>query len=307
VHGGYFLTYETWRINGRTQQICNYRLPITESLVNPAYRGGGRALVQDAAKRSPFLYCLGMSDMRRPLPKMLDAVGWQMAMTPFYFRCVRPSHILRNLTYLRNKPAWRIAMDAAEGRVSAVLIRSLQKLRSSAPAVAVTVEMVPDFGGWADQIWQETYPSYRVMSLRSKEILRIRYPAENHRFLRLIALAGSKVVGWAVLLDTAMRSHRHFGDLRVGTIVDGLAVPGMEHSVAEAASRTLEERGVDIIVSNQSHRSWQSALRCCGFFRGPSNRILAVSPALAQLLRPLKSEIPFCHFTRGDAAGPIHL
>jgi hypothetical protein len=104
-----------------------------------------------------------------------------------------------------------------------------------------------------------------------------------------------------------MTGHRHFGDLRVGTIVDGLAISGMEQSVAHAASQTLEERGVDLIVSNQSHGNWQSALTRCGFFRGPSNRIFAVSPALAQRLHPVESQFPFYHFTRGDAAGPIHL
>jgi hypothetical protein len=307
VRGGYFLTYETWRINESTQEVCNYRLPIAESLVNPAYRGLGHALVRDAAKRSPFLYCLGMGDVHRPLPKLLRAERWPMTMTPFYFRCVRPSRILRNLTYLRNKAAWRIAMDAAEGKVSAALIKGLQKLRWSVPAVTVTVEMVPDFGNWTDQIWQQTRAAYRVLAVRDQEILRIRYPAESPRFLRLIASAGSTVVGWAILLDTAMTSHRHFGDLRVGTIVDCLAVLGMEHSVADATSRMLEERGVDLIVSNQSHRNWQSALRRCGFFQGPSNRILAVSPALAERLHPLHSQLRFSHFTRGDAAGPIHL
>jgi len=86
VRGGYFLTYETWRINQTTETVCNYRLPISESLINCAYRGLGRTLVQHATKRNPFLYCLGMTNMRRPLPKMLRAENWWMKKTPFYFR-----------------------------------------------------------------------------------------------------------------------------------------------------------------------------------------------------------------------------
>lgn len=307
VRGGYFLTYENWRINQSTETVCNYRLPISESLINRAYRGLGRTLVQDATKRNPFLYCLGMTNVRRPLPKMLRAEKWRMKVTPFYFRCVRPSNVLRSLTYLRNNTAWRIAMDAVDGKVSAVLIRGVHKLRSSTPPIAVAIEMVPDFGNWSDSIWQRTQNTYPVLAVRNQEILRIRYPVESVRFLRIIASVGSTVVGWAILLDTAMAGHRHFGNLRVGTIVDGLALSGMEQSVAHAASRMLEERGVDLIVSNQSHANWQSALRRCGFFRGPSNRIFAVSPALAQRLHPMESQFPFYHFTRGDAAGPIHL
>jgi hypothetical protein len=307
VRGGYFLTYETWRINQTTETVCNYRLPISESLINCAYRGLGRTLVQHATKRNPFLYCLGMTNMRRPLPKMLRAENWWMKKTPFYFRFVRPSKVLRGLTYLRNKKTWRIAMDAVDGKIGTALISGVHKLRVSKPPTAIAIETVPDFGTWSDNIWQQTQNNYPVLAVRNQEILRIRYPAESVRFLRLVASLGSTVVGWAILLDTAMTGHRHFGDLRVGTIVDGLAISGMEQSVAHAASQTLEERGVDLIVSNQSHGNWQSALTRCGFFRGPSNRIFAVSPALAQRLHPVESQFPFYHFTRGDAAGPIHL
>ena len=307
VRGGYFLTYETWRINQTTETVCNYRLPISESLINFAYRGLGRTLLRHATKRNPFLYCLGMTNMQRPLPRMLRAEKWWMKKTPFYFRCVRPSKVLRSLTYLRNKNAWRIAMDAVDGKIGRALISGVHKLRVSKPPITVAIETVPDFGTWSDNIWQQTQNNYPVLAVRSQEILRIRYPAESVRFLRLVASLGSTVVGWAILLDTAMAGHRHFGDLRVGTIVDGLAISGMEQSVAHAASQALEERGVDLIVSNQSHGNWQSALTGCGFFRGPSNRIFAVSPALAQRLHPVESQFPFYHFTRGDAAGPIHL
>jgi hypothetical protein len=307
VRGGYFLTYETWRINQHEQEVCNYRLPISESLVNSSYRGLGGKLVRDAKERNPFLYCLGMGNVRRSLPKLLKAENWSMEITPFYFRCVNLSRILRNLTYLRNNVGWRLAMDLADWKVSALLLKNCDKLRSSEPAVTVTVEIAEDFGHWTDRIWEQTLVAYPVLAVRDQVSLRIRYPAESPRFLRLVASVRSEVVGWAILLDTAMKAHRHFGDLRVGTIVDGLVVPGMEQSVVYAATRTLEERGVDLIVSNQSHRKWQSALQRCGFFRGPSNRILAVSPELAAHLNPLESQLNCSHFTRGGAAGPIHL
>jgi hypothetical protein len=88
---------------------------------------------------------------------------------------------------------------------------------------------------------------------------------------------------------------------------------------------------VDLIVSNQLHGAWCTALVESGFRAGPSNYLLALSPALAEAagggemrrqagvdrLKPvppwqaeavgkLKLALPF-HFNRGDGDGPIHL
>jgi hypothetical protein len=108
--------------------------------------------------------------------------------------------------------------------------------------------------------------------------------------------------GWAVLLDTQMRGHKQFGDMRVGTIVDGLAPLESVAAVVRAATALLESRGVDLIVSNQMHNAWSRALLEAGFRRGPSNYLLALSPAFGVP----GNETEF-HFSRGDGDGPVHL
>jgi len=91
----------------------------------------------------------------------------------------------------------------------------------------------------------------------------------------------------------------------VGTIVDCLAPPEDAVTVVRAATRTLESRGVDLIVSNQLHAAWSQALAATGFRRGPSNFLFAASPALAVLLEDAgDGEL---HINRGDGDGPIHL
>ena len=123
------------------------------------------------------------------------------------------------------------------------------------------------------------------------------YPPDDARFLRIHAADG-----WAVVLDTAMRGHKQFGSLRVGTIVDCLApFPGAP-AVIRAAARALEDRGVDLIVSNQLHAAWSRALLDAAFRRGPSNFLLALSPALAADAPALADgEL---HINRGDGDGP---
>jgi hypothetical protein len=104
-----------------------------------------------------------------------------------------------------------------------------------------------------------------------------------------------------------MSGHKQFGSMRVGTIVDGLALPEHAPRVIAAAARCLEARGADVIVSNQAHAAWCSALKRAAFMRGPSNYVFAVSRQLAQRLHPFEVNQHKIHLNRGDGAGPIHL
>jgi hypothetical protein len=104
-----------------------------------------------------------------------------------------------------------------------------------------------------------------------------------------------------------MKGHKQFGNLQVGTLVDCLARHGDAPAVAQAAERFLEGKGVDIIISNQSHKSWRSALLDRGYFEGPTNFALAISRGITGLLDPLDRNLTRIHMTRGDGDGPIHL
>src|SRR5258706_10066666 len=146
-----------------------------------------------------------------------------------------------------------------------------------------------------------------MLADRSSHMLRIRYPARDARFQRLIVTSDSQTCGWVVVLATTMHDHRHFGNLKVGTIVDCLTVPGSEHGVISAATRFLERMNVDLIVSNQSHLTWRAAFERAGYLSGPTNRFFTPSPELARLLTPFEQKFPLTHLTRGDGAGPIHL
>src|SRR5260370_42324179 len=121
---------------------------------------------------------------------------------------------------------------------------------------------------------------------RDSETLNILYAATGNRFLCYKVTRGNGVIGWAVLLDTQMRDHKHFGDLRVGSIVDWLALPEQASGGVRAATRVLEVRGVDLIVSNQSHAAWCAALQSAGFLQGPSNFRFAASRELSKILDP---------------------
>ena len=145
-----------------------------------------------------------------------------------------------------------------------------------------------------------------MIAVRDCQTLNILYPP-GARFLRYRVTRAGRTVGWAVLLDTQMSDNKYFGNLRVGSIVDCLASPEDASAVIRAATRALEERSVDLIVTNQSHAAWCAGTRDAGFLRGPSNFPFLASRELAKLVQPLPSNMPHCHLTRGDGDGPIHL
>ena len=104
-----------------------------------------------------------------------------------------------------------------------------------------------------------------------------------------------------------MKDDKYFGDMKVGTLVDGLALSNKSSIVVVECTKYLESLGVDLIVSNQSHREWRSSLITNGFLKGPSNFLLAISNELSSILTPRKEKIDNIHINRGDGDGPIHL
>jgi hypothetical protein len=146
-----------------------------------------------------------------------------------------------------------------------------------------------------------------LAAARDAATLDVLYPAGHSRFQRLRVRRAGATIGWAVMLDTRMQADPHFGDLRLGSIVDAWAHPADAPAVIWAARQWLRRRGVDLIVSNQSHAAWVQGLRRAGFLNGPSNFIFGASRALCDRLGPDQTAVRHHHWTRGDGDGPIHL
>ena len=299
VRGGYLLRRQVFSFGGEPAPVTHYRLPLSEGLVNRAYASLALRLVRDALAREPSLYALGMGGWDKPLPQMLKRLKWRMAAVPFYFKTPHPYRFLRQIRALRSSPLRRLACDAAAFSGAGWLALWLAGI-ARRPAAAPPLATPASFGGWTDAVWENCRARYAMSAVRDAATLDLLYPTSDPRFLRIRAGGG-----WAVLLDTAMQGHKQFGDLRVGSIVDALAPPEDAGAVVRTAARVLEERGVDLIVSNQLHRAWSNGLADAGFRQGPTNFLLALSPALAARIEGhADHEI---HINRGDGDGPIHL
>jgi hypothetical protein len=229
---------------------------------------------------------------------MLKRLGWRMCEVPFHFKVLRASRFLRNIRVVRTTALRRLALDAAALTGAGWI--GMKVMGHGARVAPEKHEIETAFDGWADATWTRSQSAYAMIAQRDAATLEALYPESETRFLRVRSNGG-----WAVLLDTQMRGHLQFGDMRVGSIVDCLAAPDQAGAVIRAAAGVLEERGVDLMVSNQLHRAWSEALQQAGFRKGPSNFLLGLSPALAECVNGT-GEDGF-HINRGDGDGPIHL
>ena len=147
----------------------------------------------------------------------------------------------------------------------------------------------------------EAKSSCAITAVRDNNALQRLYPATDNHFTRLKIRRGGKDIGWAVVGER--RKDPKYGSLRVGSIVDCWAAPDDAPAIVDAAAGELEQLGMDLIVSNQSHQAWCQALEAAGFLKAQSNFILAVSKQLAGLAQPFDQMKPRFHFTRADGDG----
>jgi hypothetical protein len=310
VRGGYLLRKQQFSFAGDVHTVAFYNLSPSEGAIDRAYASISLKMVSSAMAKEPLMFALGMGGLDKRLPQFLKALGWKLHEVPFLFRLVRPGLALRNIASVRTTRLRRIVLDtaaftgAAWAGIGAVQAFRRRGLRVDSQA---RTEETPDFGPWADEIWRACGHTFAMIGVRDRCALNALYPKSMPRLARLKIFSGDKLIGWAVVLNTRMKAHKQFGGLHVGTLVDCLSRHEDAPVVAEAARRFLESRGVDIIVSNQCHPVWRSALRQTGFFEGPTNYILAASRGLAKMLDPFETRVSEAHITRGDGDGPIHL
>jgi len=305
VRGGYALKHQDFSFRtGDIRSITYYHHPVSEGIVNKSFAPVGGLLLRDALRRAPSLYCLGMGGYDRALPKILVRQRWSHYLIPFFFRVVNARKFLREIQLLRTSTWRRLLMDllgsTGVGSVAVEALRRIAWMRSRLLA-PFAVEPVQEFSDWVDPLWNAGRGAHAMTAVRDSKTLRVLYPRTDQHLARLRLIRDGKDIGWAVVGER--RKDPRYGCLRVGSIVDCWAGEENACAVIGAATRALEDRGMDLIVTNQSYHTWCKAVRVNGFRQGPSNFIFAASKDLARLLEPFEETRQQMHFTRADGDG----
>ncbi len=304
VRGAYGLKQEQIFVRGKgIYTAACYHHSLAEGIIDRAYASVGVLLVRDALVRQPLLYVLGMGGMDRPIAKMLKALGFSLTVLPFYFRVVYPAKFLREMQALRDQPwrAWLMDFAALTGTgwLGIKTIQAAKALRTLRGDFSA--EEVAEFSDWANDLWSEARDSVSLAAVRDAKTLRLLYTSGDTALTRLRVSRNGKPIGWAVVGER--RKDSKFGEMRVGSIVDCWALPVNAAAVIRAATRAIEKRNVDLIVSNHGHHLWGRAFEAGGYLGGPSTFVLAMSPKLTELLQPLEKTRDFIHITRADGDG----
>lgn len=309
VHGGYFIRTQPFSIYGKVYAVGHYQSPLSEGLADKRYAAVGAVMLAHAREQQPLLFAMGMGGMDRPLPRMLRAAGWTILEAPFYFLVLNGKRFLRNIGPLRIRADRRVAADLlAFSGLGGLALKAIQKARTQSRFdKRYEPHAVQEFSDWTDQLWQATAERYSWSALRTADYLRFIYPRDEPRYYGVQLTAGGLPQGWVQMLDCQPLDPSYFGEMQVAALADGVglpeAIPSLVHSAVEAARK----RHADLIISNQMHTDWTSALKAAGFWQGPSNYLLALSKELRRLLDPLEKAVPHIHFNRGDGDGRVNL
>jgi hypothetical protein len=308
VRGAYILKHQLFKTLYDVRNVGFIQLPLSEGVVDSKYSLVGVQLISDALRRSRELYALGMGGFNNPLPQVLKAMDWHLSAVPFFFHICHPAKFCQNILFLRKTKIQRTLLELmAYSGIAWFVVKGGNVILGRKPGKHVRSEWVKRFGSWADGIWLKAKKECTFAAVREAQILNMLYPDSDRNFLLLKVFCYDKIIGWAVMLSTTMEGHKHFGGMRLGSVVDCMAVPGHEADVVTSALSRLKKTGVDLIVSNQSHIKWRQAFKATGFLSGPSNFILAASKKLVKTLSPFEKNLHRIHLTRGDGEGPTHL
>jgi hypothetical protein len=222
---------------------------------------------------------------------------------------LRPAAVVREMPRLGSAAARRVAGHALS--LTGLSWAGARVLDAAAAArargvVRLRAEPIEDWPDWTTTLWESARATYGFTAARTGRRPRA-LVSRPHARAPLRFFDGTAPVGWGVLLDTRMLGSAHFGNLRVGTLVDCMCRPGAEGAVAGAALRVLGERGVELALANATNVRWREALRLFGFREAGSNYVLATSRALTQAAPELARDPGRAHVVRGDGDGRINL
>ena len=308
VRGGFLLQEQPCEIAGETHWCANIQMPISEGLVDRKFSYVATRMLQLLLRDRPFVFAVGMGSLEAPFAKLLSAMKWRVALVPFRFYVLRPARFLREIQSLHSSRSRALAANIGVWSGLGILtILALQRVRTRS-----IVGLIPDrICQWGDQsslLWSQYRAVCSFGAVRDGRTLPFFLDLSDSR-LSAYRLADREGVvrGWIVLQVSAMRKNKYFGSLCVATLIDAVCEPGLERATVRAALACARDQEADVMVTNQLHRHWLDASDDNGFWRGPSNYVLATSPQLTQRISSVDPGFTSVHLARSDGDGRLNL
>jgi hypothetical protein len=307
VRGAYVLKPQTFVLKGRSVVFASIQGPLSEGVVDHRYAPLALVMIRDMYSRCPLLFGWGGGER---IHRVLRGMGWTAYKAPLLIHVRNPARFLRQAPPLRRRAAVRLTLDglASSGGAWPALwmLRFAQRVRRSGLRIPeCKAEAVRRFDLWADEIWRRACGASDVIARRDSETLNALVPETGFPEATIVKVSrGDEPVGWAVVRHRQLNGDPRFGSLRLGSIIDALAVPGFEPSVIQAATRYLDRVKVDATISSFTHETWIRACEACGYLARKDQRIFSVSPGLQSRIEADGLSMGRVHITLLDGDGP---
>ena len=310
IRAALLLYHNSVFIRGDKRDFCWLDMPVSEGIVDRRYSLAIVKLLVKATSYQPFLMSLGVGSLEEDASRFFIKLGWRHGAVPFFFYPVNVTRVLLGLNHLRKYPKLRYAalLGAFSGLGAAVGGLLGLRRRFGLGLAGYEISLEPGFDDWADRVFVDALGDYGVAVQSDAATLNIMYPPDDGNYIRIRVRRGSdrRDIGWIVVLSKLMQNNTHFGNLQVGTLVNGFARTADVPLLIAAGIRYLASVGADIVVGNFSHKAWVRASRRLGMFSGPSNFYFFVSPG-GPLLLQNGSGLEEIHLSRGQGDGMVHL
>ena len=314
VRAAMMLCHHNVYINGGKLDFCWTKMPLSEGIVNVKYSLAIIQLMKKALDYQPFLMGLGAGNPDSEGYRFFVKLKWRYQSIPFFFYPVKVGKVLRGLRYFKDNPMLHYGAllgtysGAGAGLSQMLNLRRRFSTKKFGSLSLYEVMQVEGFDDWADRIFSTSIDDYPVAIRSDATSLNIVYPPSDHRYVRLRVRkkVTKQDAGWIVVASKQMSDNHYFGDLNVGTLVDGF---GRSEDISLLVSAGLDHligTGVDLIVANFSHTAWMEACRSAGMFSGPSNYQIFVSPKGMPLLNE-SFPLHRIHLARGHSDGMDNL
>jgi hypothetical protein len=314
VRAAVMLYHSNIFIRGKKQDFCWLDMPISEGIVDRRYSLAIVQLVSAVSRYESFMMSTGAGPVDKDSFRLLTKLGWRHHAVPFFFYPVKVTKVLLGLSYFKKHPKLRYsALLGAYSGLGTGLSGLLALRRRIAPCLSgYEYSMEKVFDDWADRIFEDCLPGYGVVMRSDATTLNILHPPDNPGLTRLrvrrkgangnAGRNGGQNAGWILVANKQMKNNHHFGDLKVGTLVDGFGPAADAPALVAAGINHLVETGADIIVANFSHAAWVEACRRSGMFDGPDSYYHFVSPGGSPLFEDSCPQREI-HMTRGHSNG----
>lgn len=252
VRGGVPLMEQRGWLGSAVIPLINIHSPLSEGIVDRSFSGVSLQMLKFVYGRSRFAYAVGMGNAENAFPRLLRAAGWSMSPVPFQFAVIDPLSERD-----RSTAPWQPKVGGAGHRRLGLGLGAAQDL---APGSSRSFREAL-FSRPGDILARRDRCGLGAV-LRRGQLLGVArrtdfggsLPRQRATVKRFLLRSGGEVVGWSVSVATKMKQDPNFGDMLVGTILDGLATKAHVGVLLALTRKALREMGAEVVHQPDTSR-----------------------------------------------------